>query len=234
LVLDVSHFDHNDIIGAWFQIGDISTGSGLAADPLNCRTLDKIRVLDFGGMGSYDIGDMFTVRFDVWCADEQGCPIGPSLWNSGPVEFYEAGWNYIQVNPPISICSCAGVPGPTGSSPRVLVTATATGSDPWYPAWGTDNISTPVSTGCLMHDTSCLPALYPRPTSSNYSSLHSGYYGNGGFQYCPAQGFRDGADTSQDGSVYGCVELAWRIYVDCTGPSSVQPVTWGAIKSMYK
>lgn len=224
----------NDIIGAWFEIGDVSMYSGRAADSVDCNTLTWFRVLDFAAHGSLYPAGAWTVSFDVWCADEQGCPVGPPLWTSGPVELMEQGWNYVGVYPPIRLCSCAAVPGPVPSSPRILITATHLGYDPDYPAWGMDNVSLSVSHGCSMHDASCLPALYPRPYTSHYSSLHSGYYGNGAMQYCPAKGFKDQSDSTPDGTLYGYVELAWRIYLDCAGPSSVEPTTWGAVKSMYK
>ena len=226
-------FSRGDIIGAWFEIGDVSMFSGTAADPANCHMLEQLRILDFAGYAAYCHG-CFAVRFDVWCADDRGCPVGPSLWNSGPVEFFIAGWNYIQIDPPMSICSCSTVPGPPPSRPRILITATHVGTNQAYPGWGADDISTPVSQGCVMHDYGCLPALYPRPHNSNYGSLHSGIYSIQGVQYCPPLGIPDVRDTTPDGTLYGFVELAWRIYLTCTGPSAVEPTTWGAIKSMYR
>jgi hypothetical protein len=88
--------------------------------------------------------------------------------------------------------------------------------------------------GCNMHEHGCLPALYPRPYTSHYSAMHSGYYGNGSFQYCPPERFRDGRDSTPDGTLYGCIELAWRLYLSCSGPSATEPSTWGAIKAIYK
>ena len=84
-----------------------------------------------------------------------------------------------------------------------------------------------------MHDEGCLPALYPRPYVSHYPTMHSGYYGQG-FEICPPQWFKDGADTTPDGSQYGFVELAWRLYVVCGGPTETGTTTWGNIKSMYR
>jgi hypothetical protein len=230
-------WSYGDILGAWFEVGDVSMGSGSRADPTNCHTLEFVRVLDFAGYGCYRGGiyeGLWTVTFDVWCADEYGCPVGPSLWNSGRTELCVAGWNYIPVDPPISICSCGIEPGPPPSRPRVLVTARAIGSDCTYPQWGADNVSKPVRQGCAMHDNGCLPAIYPRPYASQYSAMHSGYYGRGAFQYCPTQWFKDPADSTADGNQYGFIELAWRIYLTCTGPTGVEPTTWGNIKSMYK
>ena len=63
--------------------------------------------------------------------------------------------------------------------------------------------------------------------------MHSGYYGQG-FRYCPPRWFKDGRDTTPDAIEYGYVELAWRIYLTCSGPSGVEPTTWGNIKSMYR
>jgi hypothetical protein len=221
-----------EIIGGWFQIGDISTGGWDPADPVNCRTLEMIRVLDFAGYGCGRYPGMFTVEFDVYCCDELGCPIGPSLWNSGPYETCYA-WNYIEVDPPLALCNCPVDPGDPGAGPRFLVTATHTGSDGIYPAWGMDNVSTAVQTGCPMHDLGCLPALYPRPYTSNYSSMHSGFYGQD-FQYCPPEWFKDGRDSTSDGTQFGFIELTWRPYVACNGPSANRPATWGSIKSMYR
>jgi hypothetical protein len=229
-----AHYDwqRGDIVGEWFSIGDLGTGGWDACSPFDCHVLERIRVIDFAGYGQVHPG-MFTVEFDVYCADEYGCPMGPSLWNSGPFE-PEFAWNYIPVEPPLTICGCSVSPGPPPSSPRLLVTAKHIGYEGYYPAWGTDNISTPVELGCDMHDLGCLPALYPRPHASHYGSIHSGYYGNWGFDYCPPRRFLDKYDTTPDGTQYGFVELAWRIYVTCTGPSATEAATWGAIKGMYR
>jgi hypothetical protein len=221
-----------DIIGEWFQVGDVSMFGWTQCEPENCHNLEQIRVLDFAGYGQLHPG-LFTIEFDVYCADEFGCPIGPSLWNSGPRETGYA-WNYFTVDPPISICGCSVDPGPPPSRPRILVTATHTGTQGIYPAWGTDNISTPVEQACVMHEYGCLPAYYPRPYSSHYATIHSGCYGNGSFRYCPPKWFLDGRDLTPDGTQYGFVELAWRIYLICAGPTETEPATWGRIKSMYR
>jgi hypothetical protein len=113
------------------------------------------------------------------------------------------------------------------------VTATHTGTNGIYPAWGFDNISTALEAGCVMHDIGCLPALYPRPAAGHYGIVHSGYYGTG-LQYCPPLGFVDGRDTTMDGSQFGFIELLWRIYVSCTGPTAGEPSTWSNIKSIYR
>jgi hypothetical protein len=113
------------------------------------------------------------------------------------------------------------------------LTVTHTGYDGYYPAWGCDNISTALETGCIMHDYGCLPALYPRPYVSNYTSMRSGVYGQN-FEYCPPQLFKDGRDTTPDGSQYGFIELAWRLYVACGGPTEREGTRWGDIKSMYR
>jgi hypothetical protein len=226
-----------DIIGVFFELWDYTMSySGcpdyVGCDPANCHVLEQIRILDFAGYGTVYPG-LFTVEYDVYCCDDAGCPIGPSLWNSGPWENAYA-WNYIglPVDPPISICECATEPDPV-FNPRILVTATHTGTDGIYPAWGCDNISTAIEQACMMHDTGCCPALYPRPWVSHYRTIHSGYYGPG-FMYCPPQWFCDGRDTTPDCTMYGFVELAWRVYMICSGPTATEPSTWGNIKSMYR
>jgi hypothetical protein len=225
-------WDVGDIIGEWFQVGDMSTGGFGSCDPEDCQQLKQFRVLDFAGYGQTHAG-LFTIEFDVYCADEHGCPVGPSLWNSARYET-GFGWNYIVIDPPISICGCAVIPGPPPSGPRIVVTVTNVGTQGRYPAWGLDNISTPVQSGCEAHDLGCLPMLYPRPYSSHYSTMHSGYYGNGGFAYCPPQWFLDVRDTTSDGTEYGFIELCWRLYLVCAGPTEVYPTTWGSIKSIYR
>jgi hypothetical protein len=118
-------------------------------------------------------------------------------------------------------------------NPRILVTATHTGTDGIYPAWGMDNISTGIETACIMHEYGCCPALYPRPYVSHYRTIHSGFYGPA-FMYCPPQWFCDGRDTTPDCDLYGFIELAWRVYMICSGPTATEPSTWGNIKSMYR
>jgi len=223
-----SGWDTGDIVGEWFQIGDESTGPWPPADPALCRELEWIRVLDFAGYGMTYPG-LFTVEFDVYCCNEYGCPVGLSLWNSGPQET-GSGWNYFHVNPILDLDDCAGSPI---SGARVLITATHTGSEGFYPAWGTDNIGTAIETGCVMHELGCLPALYPRPHDSHYATMHSGFYGQD-FQHCPPQWFKDGRDSTSDGTRYGFVELCWRLYVLFRWGGATQPSTWSSIKSMYR
>jgi hypothetical protein len=223
-------WEQNDIIGQYFVIGDNSTGIYEPCDPQECHTLQRFRVLDFAGYGTIYPGQ-FTVEFDVWCSDADGCPVGPALWNSGPVET-EHNWGFIDIVPPIFVTPCAIDPGPPAEYPRILITARHVGTDPIYPRWGTDNISAPVNDACEMHDIGCLAALYPRPASSHYTTIHSGYYGID-FEYCPPQWFADGEDTTAEATTYGYVEFAWRLYILCEGAGAVEPSTWGAIKSMY-
>ncbi len=174
------------------------------------------------------------MNFDVWCADQDGCPIGTPLWSSGPYETHFA-WNYIAVDPPVSVCPCVVNPDPP-SAPRFLITATHIGTNGAYPAWGFDNICTPIEFGCELHDYGCLPVLYPRPYNSYFPTMHSGYYGNGGFTYCPGgpAWFIDGCDTTANGTMYGFIEIAWRAYIICSGPTANEPSTWGNIKAMYR
>jgi hypothetical protein len=222
-------------VGAWFEIGDISTGGWGVCDPTQCHTLDRVRVLDMEGLQGYP--GYFRCIMDVYCCDEYGCPVGPSLWNTECWTGYA--WNYFDIDPPLCISGCSADPGPPASRPRILVTLTHAAhlyGDPLavnLNAWGTDLISRHVEDGCIMHDYGCLPALYPRPYISHYDAMHSGYYGQD-FEYCPPQWFKDPQDFTPDGSEYGFVELAWRIYVTCSGPTETQPATWGSIKAMYE
>jgi hypothetical protein len=218
-----------DIVGTFFTMGDISMGGG-GCDPDNCMDLEIIQFLDFAGYGTVYPG-LFTVEFDIYCSDDMGCPVGPSIWNSGPFESGFA-WNYVFVDPPFSICDCVVQADPP-SNPRILVTATHTGTDGTYPAWGFDNISTAVAEDCPMVEDGGLQALYPRPYTSHYPTIHSGYYGPG-FAYCPPLWIADGADTTPDASQFGFIELAWRIYVICSGPTATESSSWGDIKTMYR
>ena len=111
-----------DIIGQVFTVGDTPTGAHFPCDTLACYKLTGFRVLDFAGYGPSYPG-IFTVEFDVYCADEDGCPVGLSLWNSGPRETAFS-WNVILINPPVDLSSCYIHAGPPGSTPRFLLTAT--------------------------------------------------------------------------------------------------------------
>jgi hypothetical protein len=220
------------VIGAWFEVGDLSMGGSGACDPTQCHTLDQIRVLDFEGVQGYPSPWLFEM--DVYCCDAYGCPVGPSLWNQQLLTFF--GWNYFAIDPPLCISSCATDPGPPASRPRILITVTHTPgmyADCNYNAWGTDVVSTNLENGCVMHEYGCLPAVYPRPYVSHYTTIHSGYYGHN-FEYCPPQWFKDPNDATPDGTEYGFLELCWRIYLTCSGPTETQPATWGSIKSMYR
>jgi hypothetical protein len=64
--------------------------------------------------------------------------------------------------------------------------------------------------------------------------VHGGYFGTYPFQYSPPLGFLDGGDTTHDGSQFGFIELAWRIYVLCQGPTAAEPTSWSSIKAMFR
>ena len=228
-------WEYEDIIGTWYTVGDMSMGGWATCDPATCFELEQIRILDFAGYGIQYPG-WFSVIFDVYCADALGCPVGEPLWTSTPQDF-GFGWNYVVVDPPICLDDCATITDPALQAPRIVVTATHIGTNypyPIYPAWGMDNISTAIEVACELHEDSCLDALYPRPMVSHYAEMHSGYFGQGAFTYCPVYYFCDGRDTSANCDLYGGIELCWRIYLICQGPTATEPSTWGNIKSMYR
>jgi hypothetical protein len=145
-----------DMIGVCFDIGDQGTGGWGACDPSLCQSLEPIRILDFAVYGTVYPG-LFTIEFDAYWAHEPCC--GPAqpfihLWNSGPLET-SYGWNYFRVEPPLCLGPCCLEYQPP-SSPSIVITATHTGSEGTYPAWGLDNISTPLEAGCVMHDIGCI------------------------------------------------------------------------------
>ena len=221
-----------DVIGACFDIGDASTGGWDICEPTVCHQIQQIRVLDFAGYGTVYPG-LFTFELDIYCAPEECCgPMAPALhlWNSGPLETHYA-WNYFTPAYTVPITSCWDYPNQLS----FVLTATHTGSDGCYPAWGLDNISTAIETGCAMHDIGCLPALYPRAACGGLEPMvHSGYIGTYPFQYWPPIAFGDGRDTTPDLTQFGTIDLAWRIYMICAGPDATQPSTWGGIKAMYE
>ncbi len=218
-----------DILGACFRIGDVSTGGWSELDPGNCNTLEAMRILDFAGYGTIYPG-LFTVEFDVYCSGTSQNPF-TRLWNSGPAETRK-GWNYIRIDPPLSVCSCCeyGL-----MYPNIAVTMTMVGQDAAYPYIGFDNICAPVESGCEMHDIGCLPAVYPRGQCGGPEpEVHSGYVGLSPFEFWPPLGFVDGCDTTADVSQFGFIEWVLTLYVGCSGPSGAEPSSWGSIKAMYK
>jgi hypothetical protein len=219
-----SGWQPGDVIGCWFRPGDQGTSGFDPCDPDSCAVIEKFRIMDFAGYGTTYPG-RFTVEFDIWPSDDDGCPTGPSLWNSGPIET-SLGWNYIVPGEPVNIYGHY----------NILLTATCVGTQGEYPIWAIDNVSTAVLYGCYLHDYCCLPLLYPRPYSSHFSTMHSGYYGQD-FAYCPPEWFKDARDTTHDGTEWGYAELAWRIYLICYDLSGIKPgesgTSWGSIKSMY-
>jgi hypothetical protein len=218
-----------EIVGAYFRIGDTSTGGWPPMDPGNCHTLESLRMLDFAGYGTIYPG-LFTVEFDVYCSGRSQSPF-MHLWNSGPVETVH-GWNYILVEPPLPICPCCeyGL-----MHPSIAVTMTMVGTQASYPSIGLDNISTPIEYGCEMHDIGCLPAVYPRANCGEPEpAVHSGYIGTSPFHYWPPLAFVDGRDGTPDVSEFGFVEWVVTLYVGCGGPSGAKPITWSSIKSLYR
>ncbi len=218
-----------EIIGMCFTLSDEGTGGSGLLDPANCHTLEQLRILDFAGYGTVYPGK-FTIEFDVYCAEfccDVAAPI-THLWNSGPFETGFA-WNYIPVDPFVCLTPCYN------GDVSIVVTATHTGTDGIYPAWGMDNISTAVAEGCPLHDYGCLPALYPRGQCGTVGPMvHGGYIGTYAFEYWPPLMFVDGADTTPDASQFGAIEMAWRVYIGCYGPTATEPSSWGNIKSMYR
>jgi hypothetical protein len=220
-----------EIIGVCYNIGDQGTGGADPCDPYICHELEQFRILDFAGYGTVYPG-LFTVEFDVYCASEECCGSQSPyvhLWNSGPHET-AYGWNYFQPNHPLPFTTCWS-PDNFG----IVLTATHTGTQGTYPAWGFDNISIARQTGCAMHDYGCLPAIYPRASCGGPDpKVHSGYVGTYPFEYWPPLMFCDGGDTTPDCTRFGGIELAWKIYLICSGPDATEPSTWGSIKSMYR
>jgi hypothetical protein len=226
-----SGFTPGDIVGMCFNIGDEGTGGYDPCDPAICHTLEQFRILDFAGYGTI-YPTLFTAQFDVYCSPEECCgPTAPfvHLWNSGDIETHYA-WNYIVVDPALCLTDCWSV-----DYFGIIITATHVGTVGAYPAWGMDNISTALEVGCVMHDLGCLPALYPRGWCGGPApKVHGGYVGTFPFQYWPPLMFCDGRDTTPDCTQFGGIEMAWRIYLICAGPTATEPSTWGNIKSMYE
>jgi hypothetical protein len=227
-----SGFTPGDIVGMCFNIADEGTGGSGNCDPAVCHQLEQVRILDFAGYGAIYPG-LFTIELDVYCASEQCCGATAPfvhLWSSGPLET-GYGWNYFDVTGyglPFTTCWSQETFG-------IVITATHTGSEGTYPAWGFDNISTALETGCVMHDLGCLPALYPRAWCGGPDpKVHGGYIGAYPFEYWPPLMFCDGGDTTPDCTQFGAIELVWRIYLICAGPDAAEPTTWGKIKSMYE
>ncbi len=225
----ISGWQQGDIIGQFSTIGERGLDGQTCPCPSQCWHLNKIRVLDLQGWGTTYPG-LYTIKFNVYCADENGCVVGPSLWNSGPIET-RFGWNFIYVDRPLALCSCFWDPD---FGPRFLITVTMVGSRVYEREWYFDNISAPVQQGCYMHDISCWPALYPRPYNSYFPVMHTGYYGNGTPWQCP-EWFKDPGDTTPYGTLYGHIELTgWRAYLSCFGPTETEESSWGRIKAIYR
>jgi hypothetical protein len=229
-------WDPGDIIGMGFPIGEQGTGGYDPVDPYDCQHIDRVRVLDFAGYGIYYPG-LFTIELCLWCWHPDFPAHHMPLWCSGPLET-GFGWNYFWVDPVVELCECPwGGEHQHHPGPVVLLTAQMIGPNGVYPAWGMDNISTPLEAACIFLDYGCMPVCWPRlPPGYGYDhcAVHGGYFGTYFWEYVPPLGFLDGRDTTPDGTQFGFIELAWRVYICCYGPTSSQPSTWGNIKSMYR
>jgi hypothetical protein len=171
---------------------------------------------------------------NVHRADASGKPLH-RLWDSGPLET-GFGWNYIEVVPPygLDLGECfEDDPASLG----FIVTMEFVGTLGGFPRIGFDNIGTAVDVGCLMHDSGCLPAHWPKTwLGGGDPRVHSGYVGDYRFQYWPPLAIPDAMFFPDDCT--GSVDLAWRVYLDCHGPGltpqSPFPTSWGGIKNLYK
>jgi hypothetical protein len=225
-----------DVLATVFTMGDYSTGAFEACDPFTCAHIEGVRVLELSGYGEAYPG-AYSVELDVYCCDAESYPCF-HLWNSGPLDL-AFGWNEIEIEPHIPISLCAAECGDWDPAvKRFALTMTMTGADGEYPAVGFDNMGTSSQTGCLMHDVGCLPAVFPRGwMGGSGPKVHSGYVGDYPFRYWPPLPLPDGLTHSGEFE-YGFAEAAWRMYFHCTYPTSLetglQPVTWGAIKSLYR
>jgi hypothetical protein len=221
-----------DVVGMSFPVGAQGTGGWDTLDPLNCREIEQLRILDFAGYGTiYPI--LFDIRIDIWICAWNDPHIHIHIWESVSFGTHFA-WNYIPIP---NVTFCEADPNPYGYVP-VLVTATHVGTDARYPAWGMDNISTSLEQACIMHDLGCLPAVYPRPGPGTtpgdpLGNVHGGYFGTDPTT-CPPIGIPDGRDTTPDVTQFGYIELAWRLYIVCGGPTATEPSTWSNIKAMYE
>jgi hypothetical protein len=228
-----SGWSQGDIIGTCFTVGDQSTGVVEPCDGFMCQgPPDFIRVLDLAGYGTVYPG-LFTFELDIYCASECCGATAPVvwLWHSGPLETH-FGWNYFTDANMLSLSECWWYPD---YQSKFVITATMTGSDARYPAWGCDNLSQAANSGCPLHDIGCLPAVIGRnPCGTDAPMVHSGYIGAYPFEHWPPLPFCDGGDSTPDCSVWGAVELAWRVDLGCLGDVGDEPTTWGNIKSIYK
>ena len=224
-----------DVLAASFRLPDQGSGGYCPCDPMNCSTLEVIRVLDFAGYGTLYPG-LFTIEMGVFCSDASPYP-GYYLWDSGPVETH-FGWNYIDVTGPggglLSIVPCFD-----GIGTNFVVTMQMIGSAGVYPMVGFDNIGTALEMGCEMHDYGCMPAHWPRDWAGGEEPhVRSGYAGRFPFEYWPPLGIPDGTCISPTSVCNrGFVEAAWRVYLVCYGPCLHQHIyrtTWSGIKGMYK
>jgi hypothetical protein len=227
-----SDWSQGDIVGTCFTIGDQGTGGFGPCDEWLCQGPPVvIRMLDLAGYGTIYPG-LFTVELDIYCAGECCGPSEPvvHMWHSDPLET-NFGWNYITDADMVSLTPCWL---PTYET-NFVITATMIGSDARYPAWGFDNLSQAAASGCPLHDIGCLPAVTGRnPCGTGEPMVHSGYFGTYAFEHWPPMPFCDGGDSTPDCSVWGAVELAWRVDLLCGGPVAGKPASWGSIKSMYR
>ena len=227
-----SGWSQGDIVGTCFTVGDQGTGGFEPCDEWLCQGPPQvIRMLDLAGYGTVYPG-LFTIELDLYCAEEccgQEMPV-VHMWHSGPLETH-FGWNYITDADMVSLTPCWM---PTYQA-IFVITATMTGSDARYPAWACDNMSQAAASGCPLHDIGCLPAVAGRnPCGTEEPMVHSGYFGTYPFEHWPPMPFCDGSDSTPDCSIWGAVELAWRVDLMCGGPVAGEPTSWGSIKSMYR
>lgn len=70
-----------DKVGQFFTIGDTPTAGFAACDSAHCYGVTGFRVLDFFGYGQAYPG-LYTIKFNIYCCDATGCPLGEPLWES--------------------------------------------------------------------------------------------------------------------------------------------------------
>ena len=223
LVSIASAVDENQTVGVCFNMADVVPRYS-PCDTNACLTLDAIKIV------LYDVlpppADQ-GLNLRIYAAGESGQIEGPVLGNLDFEPAYSGGGFSTSLIDFTNSGEVTGLDlsGAGGHCVALLTWKNTTG----HPSLVLDIVSACVDS-CGTNPACCAmgisPYTYPRADTHTYD------YGQGMEPENPVR-ICDPAESGEVCPIYGYVEAVWEAYF-CSTSAAVKPVTWGAVKALYR